>query len=379
MLNPKSLFHLSQNIVPVENQLSIASGSCNARVGLMGNPSDGFNGKTLSFLLKNFSAEVTIRELEGSSRIVIHPHPALDPNTFDSFEKLVNNTMRNGYYGGTRLIQAACKRFFELVKSSKIIDGNELLNRKRGFEILYDTDIPRMVGLSGSSAIIIATLRALLAFHGINYEDLGILIDEFPSTILAIEKEELNIAAGLQDRVIQVYGGLMHMDFSQTPPLYTKYPINLLPCLYLAYDISPSGESGKIHATIKERWENQESHLIAGMRTLGSYADAAVQCLQHENYNELIGLMESNFEMRRDLYTDAVVGTRNITAVQLAQKHGLVAKFTGSGGALVCISKDYNSNSGWLNQQKETSIENAFGKMNFKFIRMKFGETDEDN
>lgn len=33
---------------------------CNARIGMMGNPSDGFNGKTLSFLIDNFSACVKI-------------------------------------------------------------------------------------------------------------------------------------------------------------------------------------------------------------------------------------------------------------------------------------------------------------------------------
>jgi len=33
---------------------------CPARIGLMGNPSDGFNGKTLSILVANFAATVTL-------------------------------------------------------------------------------------------------------------------------------------------------------------------------------------------------------------------------------------------------------------------------------------------------------------------------------
>ena len=33
---------------------------CYARIGLIGNPSDGFQGKTLSFLIKNFCATVVI-------------------------------------------------------------------------------------------------------------------------------------------------------------------------------------------------------------------------------------------------------------------------------------------------------------------------------
>ena len=69
----------------------------------------------------------------------------------------------------------------------------------------------------------------------------------FPQVILDIERVELGIAAGLQDRVIQTYGGLVHMDFTQTaPPVdqveagglspYTCLNTALLPEMYLAYD-----------------------------------------------------------------------------------------------------------------------------------------------
>jgi galactokinase/mevalonate kinase-like predicted kinase len=42
-------------------------------------------------------------------------------------------------------------------------------------------------------------------------------VAEFPEVILSIEKHELGISAGLQDRVIQTYGGVVHMDFSPSP------------------------------------------------------------------------------------------------------------------------------------------------------------------
>ena len=54
-----------------------------ARVGLMGNPSDGFFGKTLSLSIKNFWAEVT---LEESERLTLVPHPLCDPTqVFDGY------------------------------------------------------------------------------------------------------------------------------------------------------------------------------------------------------------------------------------------------------------------------------------------------------
>jgi galactokinase/mevalonate kinase-like predicted kinase len=103
----------------------------------------------------------------------------------------------------------------------------------------FSTTIPRMVGLSGSSAIIVAAFKGLLRFYGLTIKDLNIektgtflyfpsfhnfsnyrncffSFLEYPQVILNIEKEELGISAGLQDRVIQTYGGLVHMDFSRS-------------------------------------------------------------------------------------------------------------------------------------------------------------------
>jgi hypothetical protein len=37
----------------------------------MGNPSDGFGGKTISFLFRNFAAEVKIAESVGTSKITL--------------------------------------------------------------------------------------------------------------------------------------------------------------------------------------------------------------------------------------------------------------------------------------------------------------------
>ena len=37
---------------------------------------------------------------------------------------------------------------------------------------------------------------------------------------------------------------------------------------------------------------------------------------------------------------DAVVGSRNISMVELAGSFGLSAKFTGSGGAILCLRAD---------------------------------------
>ena len=109
----------------------------------------------------------------------------------------------HGYYGGIRLVKATIKKFVEYCR------GRHALH-DRNFSIRYETNIPRQVGLAGSSAIIVATMRALMEFYQV-----AIPLDVQPSFVLSVEKDELGIAAGLQDRVVQVYGGLVYMDFSR--------------------------------------------------------------------------------------------------------------------------------------------------------------------
>ena len=62
-------------------------------------------------------------------------------------------------------------------------------------------------GLSGSSAIVCAALNCMLDFYKVRHL---IKVEERPNLILDAEKA-LGIIAGLQDRVAQVYGGLVFM------------------------------------------------------------------------------------------------------------------------------------------------------------------------
>jgi mevalonate kinase len=96
-------------------------------------------------------------------------------------------------------------------------------------------------------------------------------------------------------------------------------------------------ESGRVHSTVRERWAARDPELIQGMAKLGEYADRAKQMLETRNFEELGTLMDLNFAMRRKLYGDNVVGALNIAAVELANEIGFAAKFTGSGGAILCL------------------------------------------
>ena len=70
------------------------------RAGLIGNPSDGYFGKTISFVFKNYSAEVILYQ---TPELEILPNTR-DHSKFKSINKLVEDVRLFGYYGGIRLL-----------------------------------------------------------------------------------------------------------------------------------------------------------------------------------------------------------------------------------------------------------------------------------
>ena len=124
--------------------------------------------------------------------------------------------------------------------------------------------------------------------------------------------------------------------------LYLLYCI-VLYCAYSSLLFDPillGSDSGKVHSTVKARWQARDPALVAGMMALGKLADSALECLLQKNAQGLAELIDRNFALRRELYGDGPVGALNISMVELARSLGLSAKFTGSGGALLCLQRN---------------------------------------
>ncbi|RCV36646.1 hypothetical protein SEVIR_7G340545v4 [Setaria viridis] len=303
-----------------------------ARVGLLGNPSDVYGGRALSFAIADFSATVRLRP---SAELLIQPHPHHDLVAFPSLPHLVNRLQSEGYYGGVRLLMAICKVFY-----NHCIQNNISL-KAENFTLSYDTNIPRQAGLSGSSAIVCAALSCLLDFYDVRHL---IKVELRPNLILDAEKE-LGIVAGLQDRVAQVYGGLVYMDFSKEHMdklghgIYRRLDANLLPPLYLIYAENPS-DSGKVHSTVRQRWFDGDEFIISRMKEVAQLALDGHRALLQKDYTELARLMNRNFDLRREMFGDDVLGSVNIKMVEVARSVGASSKFTGSGGAVVALCPD---------------------------------------
>ncbi|KAJ3590523.1 hypothetical protein NHX12_008473 [Muraenolepis orangiensis] len=305
-----------------------------ARVGLMGNPSDGFNGKTIALGISNFWAEVTLVE---SQTLVLLPHPLNDPTEFGSLQDLFCISRKEGYLGGLRLLQATCKKFYQFCSKQGIA------LTKQNFTLKYDTNIPRQVGLAGSSAIVSATLKCLMTFYNITEGDLPKPVRA--NFILNVETDELFITAGLQDRVVQVYEGLVYMDFSKQLMEergygeYVSMDMSSLPRLWLAFLSDPS-DSGRIHSNVRQRWLSGEPLVVEAMKSFARLTDEARGALEQRDWPMLAQLMDQNFELRRSVYTDECLGPGNLKMVELAKQFGSAVKLPGSGGAVVGLCLD---------------------------------------
>ncbi|GFZ19055.1 glucuronokinase G [Actinidia rufa] len=247
----------------------------------------------------------------------------------------VNRLNNEGYYGGVRLLMAVCKVFYNYCRDNKIdLQGGN-------FTLSYDTNIPRQSGLSGSSAIVCAALNCLLDFYNVRHL---IKVEVRPNLVLNAEKE-LGIVAGLQDRVAQVYGGLVYMDFSKNymddlgHGIYTPMEINLLPPLHLIYAENPS-DSGKVHSSVRKRWLDGDKFIISSMEEVANLPLEGRAALLENNYTKFADLMNRNFDLRRAMFGDDVLGALNLKMVEVARSVGAAAKFTGSGGAVVAFCPD---------------------------------------
>ncbi|KAG9298921.1 hypothetical protein G9A89_015943 [Geosiphon pyriformis] len=347
-----------------------------ARVGLLGNPSDGFQGKTLSVLISNFFAELHLipnkYSLSQEYQAIHLKSPTSDQITYLSFQSLATTTynQKKEQSDGESLLWATCKVFFRYCLE------HEILLHHQGFSAFFDTNIPQQVGLAGSSAIISAFWKALMSHYGINRNQISLALQA--SLVLSVEKNELGIVAGLQDRVIQAYGGLVFMDFEKIHlqkygiGKYERIPLENLPQgLWIAYESQPSNSS-KIHSDVYKRWEAGEKKIVNAITSFKEIAEKGRRILLNGAgktcRSEFAQLMNENFNLRREIYGDEMIGPGNLRMIDIARKHGYAAKLTGSGGAVVGLwagrneeIKDY-----YLNVQFKLETEG------FKFEWLRF-------
>ena len=149
--------------------------------------------------------------------------------------------------------------------------------------------------------------------------------------------------------------------------------MTVLPPLYLAYMVKAGGDSGKIHSDARRRWEQGDPVVVDGMIAMGAMTDRARVCLSARDYAALGDIMDANFELRRQIYTDAVTGAENLRFAALARSLGFSAKFTGSGGAFVLLWRGTGGGAAphVLPPDVHATVRRAFRDLGFAFVRVR--------
>ena len=156
---------------PAPSMTSLTA-TAQARIGLLGNPSDIYGGHGLGFSLQELGVTV---KLEAAAT------------------KLIPND----------LFKAAWQLFEADLTSAK------LNPESKPFALSFTSNIPFQGGLSGSSALVTAAIRAWSRWFGLPMEP-----SKVAEMAFRVENEVLGIRAGALDRLVQAHDGLLDMNFS---------------------------------------------------------------------------------------------------------------------------------------------------------------------
>jgi len=307
-----------------------------SRVGILGNPSDGYGGRTLALAVPHFSATVDLEEADRLEIVVNFD----DEPTWDSVGDLVDRVDCHGYGTGPQLLAATVRTFAD-VASFEVASGADVSPVLSGFgsarfRLTYRTSIPRQVGLAGSSALVIAALRCLAEFTGLDIPD-----HILPSVALRVETEQLGVTAGLQDRVVQTYGGLVAMHFGEmetdarfgvTHGEYHRVDADHLPPLFVAYREAAAEPSDQFHRVLRRRFEDGDATIRDVLHHLAGLALEGEAALRWKDPGRFAALIAGNMRLRRQL---GRIAESQLELVDLADTCDAAATFAGSGGAIV--------------------------------------------
>jgi glucuronokinase len=264
-------------------------GFAHARAALAGNPSDAYGGAVLAVTLPAWRAE---------AEAVAAPRASADPPN--------------------ALVEATQTRFARSLRTGDTA-------------VSWRTAIPQRVGLGSSSALAIAVIRALCELHAVELEPSAVA-----KLALAVETEDLGIVAGLQDRVVQSFGGLVFMEFG-AEGRYEPLDAGLLPALLIAWCEDAAASSSDVHEDLRERHRRGDAAVHAGMERLAGAARTARQALLDGDHERFAACVDDTFDARAGFLE---LDPRCVDMVMAARREGAAANYTGSGGAIVAVCRD---------------------------------------
>jgi galactokinase/mevalonate kinase-like predicted kinase len=287
--------------------------SAPARANLIGNPSDQYGGCTLACSVP-LRARVELRPAAGTFLATEGEEVRIEK----------------------RADLALCGDLFDVARAVLASLPGPLPEA----QVAYSSEVPLGSGLAGSSALVVALLRALLALRG---EEGG------PPQLLAerareIERCGLGVTCGYIDQYQAVFGGCNFVDFAgKTPegshpnePFASVEPVSGPLPFVLAFT-GRRHSSDSVHRPIRARWLAGEEPVRAAMARMAEIGVAGRSALAARDWQELGRLMNENHALVRDLGGSGEPNEELIAAALAAGAPGAKLAGAGDGGTIVAL------------------------------------------
>ncbi len=200
---------------------------------------------------------------------------------------------------------------------------------KEGLLIETNSESPAGAGISGSSALMIATTAALARFT-----DRNLTLEQMRVIAQNVEAQIINVPTGCQDYYPALYGGVsaIHLDADgihrEAVPVA---PEEIESRFVLAYTGKPR-QSGINNWEVFKAHINGDKRVFRNFERIAEIARAMHQALLRAGWSEVARLLREEWKLRR---TNALGITTPLIdrLVSVAGKHGgLAAKVCGAGG-----------------------------------------------
>ena len=266
--------------------------TCTARAALAGNPSDGYGGAVLAVPVLDLFATVATSEADAFG-------------------------VRADDLDLRSLLSAAADAYAESIGPLPTVT------------ISASTTIPRSVGLAGSSALVIATLRSLGGWSERRWDRV-----ELAELALSVERDRLGVTAGLQDRLVQAVGQAVLMHFDPVSFVPVEVPDDF--ALFVAWWPDADASSDTVHRSLRRRYEAGDETVVQAMRDLAIQAERAHRGLTVGDAALLGDAMDRSFDLRAAMVD---VGSLQRRLVDIGRRGGAAVNSAGSGGSVVGLAR----------------------------------------
>lgn len=294
--------------------------SAPGRAGIIGNPTDGYGGTVVSTSL---SQRASVRLVPADETVLTVCGESVSVRSRDDLR------LTGGY---TDVAKAVLTTF------DTALDG-------QGFHLRAETEVPMRAGLSGSTAMLVALLGAVL-----RWLELSLNRWEIAEAARKIEFEVMGVTCGFQDQYMAVFGGLNCMDFrgkepgkeSPDPIFATVEPLaGAVPEIpMLLANTGVQHHSGTHHKPLRERWLEGDPAVVDGYERLQSLAREGKKALLRADWECLGAMMNEQHAIQRELGGSGEANERLIGAALEAGAWGAKLAGAGGGGTIALLHPD---------------------------------------